>query len=62
MTQTDRIPTWAIQEAVKEREGEVLDGAHPVTTRRSNAQMAQLIEAAEHNLLLSMAASSGAGR
>ena len=62
MTPTDRVPTTAIQEAAKGREGEVLDGARPVTTRRTNAQMAQLIEAAERNLLLSMAASSGAGR
>lgn len=65
MTQFDRVPTRAIQEAVEGRVGEVLDGARPVTTRRTNAQTAQLIEAAEaseRNLLLSMAANSGAGR
>jgi hypothetical protein len=65
MTKPDRVPTTAIQEAVKGREGEVLDGARPVATRRTNAQMAQLIEAAEaseRELLLSVAAKLGAGR
>lgn len=40
------------------------DGAGPVKTRRTNAQLAQLMEAAEaseRNLLLSMAANPGAG-
>ncbi len=65
MTQTDRVPTRAVQEVVKGREGEVLDGVRPVRIRRTNAQMAQLIEvaeASERNLLLFIAASSGAGR
>lgn len=43
MTSADRVPTRAIQKAVKGRGGEVLDGARPVRTRRTIAQMAQLM-------------------
>ena len=65
MTQIDRVPTRAVQDVAQGREGELLDGAYLVTTRRTNAQMAQLIEAAEaseRELLLSVAAKLGAGR
>ncbi len=64
MTHVDRVPTRAVQDAAQGREGELLDGARLVTTRRTNTQMAQFIEAAEaseRELLLSVAAKLGGG-